>query len=38
MYFSNVIKALRFANENYSDYTVRFCEQNKMFYVVGKRK
>lgn len=38
MYFSNVIKALRFANENYSDYTVRFCEKNKMFYVVGKRK
>ena len=38
MYFSNVIKAIKFANENYSEYMVRFCEQNKMFYVWGKRK
>lgn len=38
MYFSNVIKAIKFGDENYLKYTVRFCEKNKMFYVVGKRK
>lgn len=38
MYFSSAIKAIKFADENYSEYTVRFCEQNKMFYIVGKRK
>ena len=38
MYFSNVAKAIRFADENYSEFMIRFCEQNKMFYIVGKRK